>query len=248
MQTEAGNNNAYVSAAEAIEGGKGYTSPRPRSTATRSPGAGTNRVSSPAPAKSRPATTRAAARPASGSGVRARTCAKRCSPPCCRTAGRSSGAPTADQRGMEAATFAGVLGAIMGSFLNVVAYRLPRHESLITPASHCPGCGTPVKPYDNIPVLSWLLLRGHCRSLRHPDLRPLPAGRGADRRALCRRGPRTRLGRGDRAEHRPDPAGRAGRADRPRAPDHPQRDHAARLPSWPSCSDWPSTPPASRRA
>jgi leader peptidase (prepilin peptidase) / N-methyltransferase len=65
---------------------------------------------------------------------------------------------------MEAATFAGVLGAIIGSFLNVVAYRLPRHESLITPASHCPRCGTPVKPYDNIPILSWLLLRGHCRS------------------------------------------------------------------------------------
>ncbi len=65
---------------------------------------------------------------------------------------------------MEAATFAGVLGAIFGSFLNVVVYRLPRHESLITPASHCPRCGTPVKPYDNIPVLSWLLLRGHCRS------------------------------------------------------------------------------------
>jgi len=70
----------------------------------------------------------------------------------------------ADHLNMEVATFAGVLGAIMGSFLNVVAYRLPRHESLITPASHCPGCGTPVKPYDNIPVLSWLLLRGHCRS------------------------------------------------------------------------------------
>ncbi|HEX4435626.1 MAG TPA: prepilin peptidase [Solirubrobacteraceae bacterium] len=65
---------------------------------------------------------------------------------------------------MEAATFAGVFGAIIGSFLNVVAYRLPRHESLITPASHCPRCDTPVKPYDNIPVLSWLLLRGHCRS------------------------------------------------------------------------------------
>src|SRR5476649_799604 len=65
---------------------------------------------------------------------------------------------------MEAVTFAGVLGAIVGSFLNVVAYRLPRRESLITPASHCPTCGTPVKPYDNVPVLSWLLLRGHCRS------------------------------------------------------------------------------------
>lgn len=69
---------------------------------------------------------------------------------------------------MEAATFAGVFGAIIGSFLNVVAYRLPRHESLITPASHCPRCDTPVKPYDNIPVLSWLLLRGHCRSCGEP--------------------------------------------------------------------------------
>jgi leader peptidase (prepilin peptidase) / N-methyltransferase len=69
---------------------------------------------------------------------------------------------------MEAATFAGVLGAIFGSFLNVVVYRLPRHESLITPASHCTRCGTPVKPYDNIPVLSWLLLRGHCRSCGEP--------------------------------------------------------------------------------
>jgi leader peptidase (prepilin peptidase)/N-methyltransferase len=69
---------------------------------------------------------------------------------------------------MEALTFAGVLGAIVGSFLNVVAYRLPRHESLISPASHCPGCGTPVKPYDNIPILSWLLLRGHCRSCSAP--------------------------------------------------------------------------------
>ena len=69
---------------------------------------------------------------------------------------------------MEAVTFAGVLGAIVGSFLNVVAYRLPRHESLITPASHCPKCGTPVKPYDNIPILSFLLLRGHCRSCGAP--------------------------------------------------------------------------------
>jgi leader peptidase (prepilin peptidase)/N-methyltransferase len=69
---------------------------------------------------------------------------------------------------MEAATFAGVLGAIVGSFLNVVVYRLPRRESLITPASHCPGCGTPVKPYDNIPILSYLLLRGHCRSCSAP--------------------------------------------------------------------------------
>jgi leader peptidase (prepilin peptidase)/N-methyltransferase len=69
---------------------------------------------------------------------------------------------------MEAITFAGVFGAIFGSFLNVVAYRLPRHESLVKPASRCPACDTPVKPYDNIPILSWLLLRGHCRSCAAP--------------------------------------------------------------------------------
>jgi leader peptidase (prepilin peptidase) / N-methyltransferase len=67
-----------------------------------------------------------------------------------------------------APAFAGVLGAIFGSFLNVVAYRVPRHESIVTPASHCPSCGTPVKPYDNIPILSWLLLRGHCRGCGEP--------------------------------------------------------------------------------
>jgi leader peptidase (prepilin peptidase) / N-methyltransferase len=60
--------------------------------------------------------------------------------------------------------FAGVLGALGGSFLNVVVYRLPRHESLLGPASHCPSCGVPVKPYDNVPILSFLLLRGRCRS------------------------------------------------------------------------------------
>jgi leader peptidase (prepilin peptidase)/N-methyltransferase len=69
---------------------------------------------------------------------------------------------------METVTFAGVLGAIVGSFLNVVAYRLPRHESLVTPASHCPGCDAPVKPYDNIPILSWLCLGGRCRSCSQP--------------------------------------------------------------------------------
>ncbi len=65
---------------------------------------------------------------------------------------------------MEAATFAGVLGAIMGSFLNVVVYRLPRRESLVSPGSRCPSCGVPVRPYDNVPILSWLVLRGRCRS------------------------------------------------------------------------------------
>jgi leader peptidase (prepilin peptidase)/N-methyltransferase len=76
--------------------------------------------------------------------------------------------PDADHGCMEAVTFAGVLGAIMGSFLNVVAYRLPRRESLVTPPSHCPGCDTPVRPYDNVPILSWLLLRGRCRSCSEP--------------------------------------------------------------------------------
>jgi leader peptidase (prepilin peptidase) / N-methyltransferase len=64
--------------------------------------------------------------------------------------------------------FTGVMGAIFGSFLNVVAFRLPRHESVVLPPSHCTACGARVKPYDNIPILSWLLLRGHCRSCSAP--------------------------------------------------------------------------------
>jgi leader peptidase (prepilin peptidase) / N-methyltransferase len=61
-------------------------------------------------------------------------------------------------------SFAAVMGAIFGSFLNVVAYRLPRGESLSRPRSRCPSCDTPIRPYDNVPVLSWLLLRGRCRA------------------------------------------------------------------------------------
>jgi leader peptidase (prepilin peptidase)/N-methyltransferase len=57
-------------------------------------------------------------------------------------------------------------GLSVGSFLNVVIYRLPRHESLVSPGSHCPGCGTAIKAYDNVPVLGWLKLRGHCRSCK----------------------------------------------------------------------------------
>ena len=56
----------------------------------------------------------------------------------------------------------------MGSFLNVVSYRLPRRESLVHPGSRCPGCGADVKPYDNVPIFSWLLLRGRCRSCAAP--------------------------------------------------------------------------------
>ena len=75
----------------------------------------------------------------------------------------------------------GLLGLLLGSFLNVVIYRLPRGESLTKPASRCPSCGAPVKPYDNIPVVSWLLLRGRCRncgtriSARYPIVEALTA-------------------------------------------------------------------------
>jgi leader peptidase (prepilin peptidase)/N-methyltransferase len=58
----------------------------------------------------------------------------------------------------------GLFGAVIGSFLNVVAHRVPLGESLVSPGSHCPHCDAPVKPYDNVPVLSWLLLRGRCRN------------------------------------------------------------------------------------
>jgi leader peptidase (prepilin peptidase) / N-methyltransferase len=57
----------------------------------------------------------------------------------------------------------GVFGLLVGSFLNVVAHRLPRGGSLVRPRSPCPGCLAPVRPHDNVPVLSWLLLRGRCR-------------------------------------------------------------------------------------
>ena len=63
-----------------------------------------------------------------------------------------------------AAALAGAFGLIVGSFLNVVAYRLPRGESVVYPGSHCPSCDTPIKAYDNVPVFSWLVLRGRCRS------------------------------------------------------------------------------------
>ena len=63
---------------------------------------------------------------------------------------------------------AAAFGLLIGSFLNVVAHRLPARMSLSMPASHCPSCETPIKPYDNIPVLSWLVLRGRCRSCSEP--------------------------------------------------------------------------------
>jgi leader peptidase (prepilin peptidase)/N-methyltransferase len=67
-----------------------------------------------------------------------------------------------------AAIVAGVFGALIGSFLNVVIYRVPRGESVVSPASACPTCGHRISGTDNIPILSWLLLRGHCRHCRAP--------------------------------------------------------------------------------
>ena len=68
-------------------------------------------------------------------------------------------------------------GLLIGSFLNVVAYRLPRRESLVAPGSHCPSCDAPVKPWDNIPVLSWLLLGGRCRGCHEPIAGRYPPSR-----------------------------------------------------------------------
>ena len=68
--------------------------------------------------------------------------------------------------------FVFAIGAIIGSFLNVVIHRYPREESIVFPPSRCPHCGTQIKPYDNVPVLAWLWLRGKCRTCRAPiDMR-----------------------------------------------------------------------------
>ena len=75
----------------------------------------------------------------------------------------------------------GVFGAAIGSFLNVVAYRMPRRESLVFPRSRCSSCQAEIAPYDNIPVVSWLVLRGRCRhcrvkiSVRYPLIEALTA-------------------------------------------------------------------------
>jgi leader peptidase (prepilin peptidase)/N-methyltransferase len=63
-----------------------------------------------------------------------------------------------------APSFAFVFGALWGSFLNVVIVRLPRDESIVFPASHCVACGAKIRPYDNIPIFSYLILQGRCRA------------------------------------------------------------------------------------
>jgi leader peptidase (prepilin peptidase)/N-methyltransferase len=64
--------------------------------------------------------------------------------------------------------FVFILGACVGSFLNVVVWRLPRGESLVTPPSHCPKCNTPLAWYDNVPVFGWIMLKGRCRYCKEP--------------------------------------------------------------------------------
>jgi len=80
-----------------------------------------------------------------------------------------------------ACVFIAVLGAIIGSFLNVVIHRLPREQSITLPASACPSCGKTIKAYDNIPIISFLILGGRCRacrariSVRYPIVEALTA-------------------------------------------------------------------------
>ncbi|MHC4178884.1 MAG: prepilin peptidase [Planctomycetota bacterium] len=75
-----------------------------------------------------------------------------------------------------------LLGGAVGSFLNVVIYRLPAGMSLIRPGSHCPACKKPIRWFDNVPVLGWLILRGRCRdcrakiSARYPIIEAVTAG------------------------------------------------------------------------
>ena len=64
---------------------------------------------------------------------------------------------------VEVIVFVFIFGLVIGSFLNVVIYRLPEHQSIVSPGSHCPHCGKPIKPYDNIPLVSYIILRGRCR-------------------------------------------------------------------------------------
>ncbi|MDR1385519.1 MAG: prepilin peptidase [Planctomycetaceae bacterium] len=62
----------------------------------------------------------------------------------------------------------GMIGATVGSFLNVVVYRLPRSESIVSPPSHCPKCNHKIRPYDNLPIVGWFLLGGKCRDCKLP--------------------------------------------------------------------------------
>lgn len=70
---------------------------------------------------------------------------------------------------------AALLGLVVGSFLNVVVHRMPRGESVVWPGSHCPGCDRPLRAFENVPVLSWLLLRARCAGCHAPISPRYPA-------------------------------------------------------------------------
>jgi leader peptidase (prepilin peptidase)/N-methyltransferase len=83
--------------------------------------------------------------------------------------------------GLPAFALLALTGAAVGSFLNVAAYRLPLRQSIVRPRSRCPACDTQIATYDNVPILSWLMLRGRCRtcgaaiSIRYPLVEALTA-------------------------------------------------------------------------
>ena len=80
-----------------------------------------------------------------------------------------------------------LLGLVIGSFLNVVIHRVPAHESLVRPPSHCPACGHRIRNRHNIPVLGWLVLQRPVRRLSRAHQRAVSAGGNADRRVVRRR-------------------------------------------------------------
>jgi leader peptidase (prepilin peptidase)/N-methyltransferase len=79
-------------------------------------------------------------------------------------------------------SYCALFGLVVGSFLNVVIYRVPRKESIVSPRSACPTCDVPIAPRDNVPILSWIYLRGRCRncdspiSMRYPLVEAATAG------------------------------------------------------------------------
>ena len=90
--------------------------------------------------------------------------------------------------------FVFVVGTVVGSFLNVCIYRIPWEKSVIWPGSRCPRCCSPISAMDNIPIVSWLALRGECRQCGEPNISEIPVNRALGGTTLrgplpCRRRP-----------------------------------------------------------